>query len=652
MITLILIYLLLVSSSAALAYLMKYKFEQTISVVCLSMIAIMYICGLSNILAIGIYIFVALCIASGVFLVVSNYKNLIIRRFMFNNVFTPGFVVFSLFYFLICWMHRGRLLNEWMEFSHWGLVVKNMYIFNGFGNIPEATTLYRGYPPAVSLFQYLWAKVYGVFQEPNLYRSLNVLIISLLMPVFKNITWKQKHLIPFVVIIVFILPITFFSTIYINICVDAVLGVLFAYILYHYFMTDCWSMPAIINLILALFILPLVKESGFGMAIIAAFVIMLDITTRKGAQKSIATSLTPNRRNNYFILLASIVTPFIAHYSWEIYLAITNTTETWDKITRLSLSSMLAFLNHMGEDYQYQTLNSFIEALFKTPLTSASYNLSFVWWMLIFIVFAVLITRLYNKVYPKKRMIIFLAGLFLGGVVYMLSVAILYIFIFTEREALLLASYVRYMNPYPLACLLFLTYIFIDGLILIPTSRFINNKWRQSTCLLTVVVVLCSLVTYSSIYTTFSRIEINRTQRAREYRSQIERIAPMLDVKADTLYYINQNTTKYEWLVAHYIMAPLKFYGGGSDVLAYGGSIGTPYTEDDIWTENITCAEWVKRLKENCTYAYLANVDDKFIAEFNLAFENTSDISNDSLFRVDENTDDAILKYVGIATSS
>lgn len=646
---LVVIYLLLVSASIALAYLMKYRFEQAIPVACLAMIAILYMCGLAKILVLGVYIIIALGIAATVFLITIAFKRSVKRSYWFDKVFTPGFAVFSLFYILICWMHRGRLLNEWMEFSHWGLVVKNMYIFDAFGNIPEATTMYRGYPPASSLFQYLWAKVYGVFQEPNLYRSMNILILSLVIPIFKKISWKQTHLIAWIVVIVFILPMTFFSTIYINLCVDALLGIMLAYILYIYFTTDHWTMPAVINLALAMFVLPLIKASGFGLAIIASLIIIFDIFAYRRKQTDLKTRFKTNH-NNYTLALVSFITPFIANYSWKIYLSQTNTVETWDKISQFSFSTVLAFFKHEGEMYQYQTLKNFVEALLKTPLTSANYDLSYVLWILIFIVLALPIIHLCKKEYSPKRMIIYFAGISLGGMIYTMSVAILYMFIFTQREALLLASYERYMNPYPLACLLLLTYFFIDGMSENETLRCLNKKWKQSVCLLLVATLLCSLVSYKSIKTTFSRSEINRTQIARDNRIKINRIIPMLDTNIDTIYYINQNTTKYEWLVAQYIMTPVKFYGGGSDVLAFGGSIGTPYAEDDIWTENITCDEWVERLKNHCTYVYLANIDDKFIAEFGSAFENPSEISNDSFFRVEKGTEETILKYVDISS--
>ena len=73
-------------------------------------------------------------------------------------------------------------------------------------------------------------------------------------------------------------------------------------------------------------------------------------------------------------------------------------------------------------------------------------------------------------------------------------------------------------------------------------------------------------------------------------------------------------------------------------------SLGEKYSEDDIWTLNISQYKFKEIIfKENYDYIYLYIVDDRFIKKYGSIFEG-NDIHSDQLYRV--NRDKNILELV------
>lgn len=649
-----LVFLMLFFISAALAWLLKYKFEQALAIACLAMIAILYLAGLAEALLAGVYVIVLASIAAlGLFVFVCarrGGKGLLKKDYLLNHIFTPGFFVFCIFYIFICFVHRGRMLTLWDEFVHWGLVVKNMSFFNAFGNHPEATTVFRGYPPATALFQYFWAKICG-YSEPNLFRSMNVLCFALVLPVFKNLGWKKRKLVPVIAVMIFLIPVCLYSNYYQEIFVDAVLGILFAYILFAYFTEKSFNAAFFINLALALFVLTLVKASGFGLALIAALIITLDqiIGSRKSRRTTRQTrSEAPVKyrlrsllvSKPLSILAAAWFVPVIANYSWAVYRRFTSTgfAWTWNGAGDLSLSAIAGLLKGNASSYQYQTIENFILSFFTGSVFKDHVGLSYFQWALLIAVIVLFIWRSKGKDAFRNRLPRCTLGVFAGWAIYTASLAVLYMFTFHESEAIRLASYNRYMNTYLLAviclfCSLFVYYA-VD-----------NQKLEESTRPVTkMILVLMAFLLFFNVNAIPDAIRLVAQPSIRPGRAAvtISRISSLpLDYQTDTIYYICQNTLGHEHNIARYEITPIKINGEA-------WSIGQPYSDGDGSTISISCSEWLAVLKTDYTYVYLESVDEQFIAQFGEAFEHIEQIQNHALYRVEASNGRVILTYVEI----
>ena len=78
-----------------------------------------------------------------------------------------------------------------------------------------------------------------------------------------------------------------------------------------------------------------------------------------------------------------------------------------------------------------------------------------------------------------------------------------------------------------------------------------------------------------------------------------------------------------------------------------GWSLGYPYSDDDVWTLDMSVEEWKSALVSgDSSHVYLYNVDKQFRSRFGQLFEYESAISNNSAFEVDTSGGQVVLKRV------
>jgi len=123
-------------------------------------------------------------------------------------------------------MNKGRIFEDYDEYNHWGIMIKNMFLYNTYGTNPESIVVFNDYPPLTSIFQYLFIQIKGIYAEDVIIIAQNILYFSMMIPITKNITWKKdvKRIVLSTIIILF-LPIIFYANFY--------MSYLFPLILHH-----------------------------------------------------------------------------------------------------------------------------------------------------------------------------------------------------------------------------------------------------------------------------------------------------------------------------------------------------------------------------------------------------------------------------------
>ncbi|MGH4052342.1 MAG: hypothetical protein ACREVX_13605 [Clostridium sp.] len=631
---LIFIVVLLCSGAAMISLTFDKKIEETLYLWIFIMILILYLSGLVGVLKMGVYIIITLGSISAIFSCYYLYLN---RKKFAGNILTPGLVMFLVFFVVNWWAQRGRMLTSWDEFSHWGTVVKNMYIFDALGNHPQSTTTFRGYPPATALFEYLWVKLSGSFSEDNLYRAMNILYFSLVLPIFSNLKWRNYDKIVIRFLLILVLPLAFFQDFYSSIMVDAIMGVMISNVLFTYYVNEI-SVFKILSISLTLFVLTLTKSAGFGLAIIAIMVIVLDllITQRANIKSYIKQGNRVNLFKRIALLLCPILFTLISKYSWSIYLKITKTNVAWNT-SKVGLENIKDLFNGNAEHYQMITIKNFFNAITEHFLTDYTFKLSFMSWIVILLAISVMILAFVCKDEEKIRFKLVVSGIFMGGVLYTGSLLILYVFTYSEYEATNLASYSRYTSTYILGVLMFLTATAC-------LKEEVNDiKYKLSYPLIILLFLLFTInLTPVTRNIVLAPAYVQNTIVKRQRYEPITNISGILNYEMDKVYIISVATNGYDYWVSRYNITPVKTNLGEDS-----WSIGKPYYKSDIWTQDISAKDWALKLKNEYTYVYIYKTNDAFNKMYGENFKGgIQSIKNDTLYKVSKNNDGPILQKV------
>lgn len=233
---------------------------ESLPVVLLSIIGILYIFGLLKYLLLGVYGVVLLAIGLGLITIVQLVRNKELIDF-FKHYFKNGFFLFSIIYFLFAITTYGKMFNIWDEYTLWSIASKNMYYLNDFvTNINS--TVYTMYPPSPTILQYLFCKVLNIYSQGIELFASQILGFTLLFPLLKN---TDKKLIKCIIVgIILCIPAIFVESLfYYTIYVDTVLGLLVAYILFEYFTTEKADAFLYVSMSVAMVVLSLTKSTGF-----------------------------------------------------------------------------------------------------------------------------------------------------------------------------------------------------------------------------------------------------------------------------------------------------------------------------------------------------------------------------------------------------
>ena len=634
---LIIIFLLLCSGAILLSILFNKRIEITLPLWFFIIIIILYLFGLFNNLTIGVYVIEAIALVALIF---SLYLFLKRKKSILKNIITPGFLVFILFFVLVWWAHRGRMLINWDEFTHWGLCVKNMFIFDALANHPDATSIFKNYPPASALFQYLWGKLSGNFIEGNLYRAINLFYFVLIIPIFQNQKFKKPAGIVFRIILAIILPVALFNDFYTSLLVDGLLGFLFAYALINHFTCPLESF-SLINTGICLFVLTLTKESGAGLAAIAIVIIVVDILSNRNGLGLYIKNINGKRSiGRIAVLFSPLAMIFVSKYSWSVYLSITKADTMWSS----GGPSIFSIFSNDLLGYQGQTISNFVTALTSTNLTDYTIKITFLGWFILLILLSMSICTFICKENEKNRFRQAFISLHIGIIIYCIGLLYIYLFKFSEYEALRLASYIRYIGTCLIGALTFLISIafikdFQSSSGEVNSIRCDNKKKISLPFLLLLVLLFITPLTAINGITVLAEDSIKIGSDVRFDYNNISRLNQVLNPEKDRVYFVSIADIGYDYWVARYSITPVHI----NDNLTW--SIGEPYYEGDIWTQNISADEWSEQLFDNYTYVYIFKTNDVFNQNYGQFFENGV-IQTDALYSIDKTNSTVMLKPV------
>lgn len=649
MIGTIIFFLILCSGSVWGASHRNWRFEEVLPVTCSCVVLFVFLLSLvfHNLLIPLILLLTAVmfCYADALYYIWKNHRK---DQFV-SSFFTRGFFFFLIAYMFAIVLNYGRLATGWDEFSHWMDIVKIMTQTNHYGSI-ENGSLFPAYVPGMAVFQYILEKLVlwftpertiFSFAEWAPYAAFQSFFIAQLLPWISSPKQSSGKT---VICFLFLLaaPLLFFQRVYQWTFIDPVLSIVsgsaIAAVYYRKdddpFLHDAWVLTSCAFLTLA-------KDAGMLFAAFTAIAWILQKCDQKNLKQRISALLlgagftfVPRLLWNLHLSQAGILSQSKAKIaiSFPDFVSIlqgTNPTyrqQVWSNYWssfRMSGISAFRFGTLISDIQGVVGSESFIGKTAGVIGSLGNLSVSFSYQTILVVELFLLILLLWLA--HKKDLLSarecrrsFLLIVLLS-VVYLVGLVISYLYNFSEQEALMVASFERYVN---ILCQCIAMFISISFVVL-----FLRNKLAFRYAFIPILAVLILLPMDQVVYH-LTRASVRSSYSAREgYESLSETIKNTADPDS-RIYYIclaSGSGNLKDYLVFRYNVRPIQ---GNLDQDPYAPSgeygLGTP-------------EEWMTELERNYDYVAVYYADDVFTESYRDCFENQEILQN-TLYSIDRSS--------------
>ena len=602
------------------ALLLRRRLEEALPLSVVLIVGVQYAFGLFGWLSAGFYAALALSVLALVLVAVRLLRGGLgdLRRFLL----TPGAVVMLAAFVWALLSFRAHMLYEPDEFSHWGTVLRNMMHFDAIpAGVKEANVTYTDYPPATTLFAYFWTRLSGGFNEGDPQRAMNIMILAFLLPAMRAQRWKRWGSALCMACALFVLPTLFNSGAYYTIYADVVLGCVFFHALYAWFFTPR-DRGGVLLTGGSLFLLPLIKEAGWGLCLIALAVMAADLAGER-------RRAGPRHGRAFGALAAAAMAGGL---SWKAFLAVHQTRRVWT--LSAGFTEILDVLLGNAPSHRMRTVENFFLSLTDAELFGQGgvLRLSLLLWLLLLGVLAALaLSRAGepNRTRWRRMALWLLAGL--GA--YLLSLLYTFLFLFRNYEGESLFSFARYLSSYLIA---------LAGLSLALASETLGPVLRRSGQSVE-LLALAAVMLVANPGTLLERAVITREWDEAVYESRMSAAAPpeaaqMLDAQTDRVYLVSQNDEGHRYFLRAFEWAPLRLQARADGWWLMPSEQAVEQTGDwyaRTFSTVKTPQEWADELIEGgYTHVYLDRIDPAFAAAYAGLFQSPEEIEADTLFEV------------------
>lgn len=487
----------------------KKRIEQTIPISIVEIILTVYIAGIFNNLKIGITI---IEIMAGIQLAIilfimckAKSKEKVIE--ILERIVTPGVLVYIILCGIFIYINKDRIFLDYDEFTHWGVIVKNMFMYNTYGTNSESIVRFNEYPPLTAIFQYIFLSIKNIYSEDMIITAQNILYLSIIIPITQKITWSKKitQLI-LVVPCILAIPIIFYKNFYLDILVDGILGIMFATTLFYEFEREENQNFKYIKIFSGIIMLCLTKTSGICLAILLIAILIIKTLIDRNKEST-------NFKKDIIKICAIIMFATILTTIW--YIKVKNTTKRWD-------FNQYVETNNKTQEQMQQVATTFIQAIFrKQEITEKEFTL--------FSVFLVLIcTNMYlRKKQMQENYKYYSNAMLLSVVIYIIFLLITYMTIFDISEASILTCFDRYISTILLATTMF------QALVLCNLEPKINTQK-----IVVIIAILICLLPQKNIQERYlnKKTHIEMATTKRDVYTKLRRYRRVLNKESSILY--------------------------------------------------------------------------------------------------------------------
>jgi len=510
-------------------------------------------------------------------------------RLFLNKYITPGFIC-SLFVIIIfCLMAQHLMLTGEDELTHWGVVAKLIYYYNGL--IPGSKTIiHASYPPGSAFLYYFFFLGHG-FSEGNAYFAQSLLFLAPLSLTTTKIEWKHwpRALGILLIAVTGLYLLQAKLGPYINLYIDTGIGIFWGSIVLYskFFIKKAEGVLYLIPLVCCLSLFKLGLEPLILLSLILVFSQQACVY-----QKKFKLSL---------YLLIVFLSSFLIAKSWQWHLTSIHVPIEW----KLHPSFHLVFSAldpRLATAREKITISHFIHALTKPLLLGILFS------------FIAFVSALSSKnISVKREVFIGQVLLWIGAILYLATLLLLYLFSFTAGEGEHLASMDRYASIY------YMGWFIITYGEVIMLARSYKPKFLTST-LEKILGYGCVAILIAGFFISnhhqkllLSNITANNYLKmaVRKITDPVNQLTP----PNSRIFTVWQNSTGEGRSMVVYNTVPR------TPNLSYT-SFGKPYSSTDQWTVNLSPQVFLNELR-GFDYLLLARTDSQFWQQYGSAFPAT-----------------------------
>lgn len=560
-----------------------------------------------------------------IFLIAIFIKRHNLNKNFLADLISPSVVLFCL---ITAWTYKhseNMRFFYWDEFSHWGPAVKSMFLFDKFNPLSPALLLNTGYPPGLETLSYLIVKIGGVWDESLVIWAHQILLIAIGTALIGRFRWRQPLEIFLSVSIIFLSSVFFFEA-FNTIYADPLLAVTFGFSAYLAASKEIYRNPKfIIGFLLTISVLTLIKDAGIVLAAISIQVLFFNFLLN-GKFKKIR--LKQNLFHAVAVSLLSITVILLTRFSWN------NLLNSLSITTAESIRS-----NIFAKPYADTVSENLLNALRTGSIASyQGVGISALDWLLIFTILSGLLSFAGFKRSDRTRGLINDLSILFGFFIYLGFLYFAYLNYFTPSDAEGLTSFNRYMSAYLGGTFLYFAARVIDSVR--TYSNFINSnknenfeksfKHRPNA-----IVLFLLFLTFFAPQGHLIYYISNPNTRSDSFRGPYEPVENLIKEAnfglEDNIWVIKQHSQGIEYYMYQYMILP-----GKVGKLPF--SIGSPYGEGDIWTDqSMDAAKWQNELINfQIDYVLMAGASESFIAEFGNLFESPETLTQIGLYKVNK----------------
>lgn len=584
--------------AACLTIVLKKRIEQVIPVAVLAVILIVYVFGMFDNLRLGVCIVQILTAAGLAFLGITVLKfdkeNKL--KELREYILTPGLVIYMCLFALSIFINKDRILQNYDEFNHWAVIVKNMFMYNSYGTNSESIVAFNEYPPFTAIFQYLFLDINNVYSEDIIIMAQNILYFSIIIPITKNMRWNKSFRKIFIILpLMVFVPMFFYENFYLDILVDAILGVMFAYTIYAAYDEKDVTFKYV-QIYTGIIMLALTKTSGIGLAVLALIIILIKVILNYKNDKKIL-------KRELKLLAVITIIAIILTSIW--YVKVNTAKKRWN------FEQYIKSENLKPEE-QKQVAKSFgMSVIFNQTITERQLTV-----FMTIIVFVCV--QVYTIFIIKDKDFTYYSWAMMCSIpIYLIMLLITYVTIFIPMEAIQLTCFERY------TCTILLAYAMLQMFVL--TAREEKHFGKAVLLALTVTITLMPLSNITEKYI-YAKNFKNTSKINRDIYTKFRKYANKIDVEDTVLYIMGPKANiEYQTALNNYVTMPI--------------------TIDKAIVGNFSKIEELEKVAENYDYIFIYRMKEDTKEIVKTIFEDEK-VSNDTLYKVVKNENTINLEKV------